>query len=112
MQTEVSTDLVRKLNGMKKATVSCVKELMDKAEDYAYEGKLEKMLKLANYILDVVSTISDDVEEFLSKEGSPLWEEKERRCLHQFRVLVRQSLAQLALIAIQIKLGKAINAEA
>ena len=105
-------DLATKLLSMKKATVSCIKDLLIEARNYALEGDLDQLLKLADYILATIKTIGEDVEELLTKEGSNLWEEGEKESLTSFGTVVKRCLASWVLMAIQIKMVRHVPAEA
>lgn len=105
-------DLATKLISMKKATISCIKDLLMEAREYALEGELEQLLKLADYIVATIKTIGEDVEELLTKEGSNLWEEGEKESLTSFGTIVKRCLASWVLMAIQIKMVQHIPGEA
>ena len=104
--------LTSKLSSMKKATVSCVKDLLMDARDFALDGKLDQLLRLADYIIATIKTIGEDVEELLSKEGSNLWEEGEKESLTSFGTVVKSCLASWVLIAIQLKMVQHAPGEA
>jgi hypothetical protein len=106
------SDLTSKLSSMKKATVSCVKDLLMDARDFALEGNLDQLLRLADYIIATIKTIGEDVEELLSKEGSNLWEEGEKESLTSFGMVVKRCLASWVLMAIQLKMVQHAPGEA
>jgi len=100
------------LRSMKKATVSCVKDLLGHAKELALAGDLDRLLDLSAYIINTISVISEDLEEFLAKEGSNLWEEKEEAELKSFYTVVKGCLASWTLVAIQLKIGQNSPGEA
>ena len=104
--------LTTRLNSMKKATVSCIKELLRDAKEYALKGELHCLLDLSHYILNMIKTIEEDVEEFLAKEGSNLWEESEKDSMASFCTVVKRCLATWVLMAIQLKMGYGAPGEA
>ena len=105
-------DLAVKLSSMKKATISCVTDLLMEAREYALEGELDRLFKLADYIIATIKTIGEDVEELLTKEGSNLWEEEEKESLMSFGAVVKRCLASWVLMAIQLKMAQDAPGEA
>lgn len=72
------SDIEIQLNSMHKATKLYCTKMVERADHVSLLGKNDEIIELAQKCFQMLDVVQDEVQEFLAKNGSDLWERGER----------------------------------